>query len=96
MRWRLLTRISALLLVVLAGSPFTAPFSTCDIADLPASHAAHDGSVMHGKTPADKCVTAAVPAGDSGATPGRMARERARLGGLATDVRTMLHIVLRL
>jgi hypothetical protein len=35
MRWSIPARISALLLVALAVSPFTAPFSTCDIAGLP-------------------------------------------------------------
>jgi hypothetical protein len=50
-------RLSALVLILLAVSPFTAPFATCDLAS------AHDGAVHAGwKAPTDPDDAPSLPA----------------------------------
>ena len=54
-------RICALALLLLAGSPLTAPFSTCDLADLFGGHDSAAGTVVQAKIGSDNplsCVSA--------------------------------------
>jgi hypothetical protein len=48
-----LQRICALALLLLAGSPLTAPFSTCDVADLFGGHDSVAGTVVQAKIGSD-------------------------------------------
>jgi hypothetical protein len=54
-------RICALALLLLAGSPLTAPFSTCDVGDLFGSHGSVTGTAVQAKIGSDNplpCVSA--------------------------------------
>jgi hypothetical protein len=44
-----LSKICAAVIVVLAASPFTAPFSTCALADLTGEAASHEGFFVNSK-----------------------------------------------
>jgi len=64
-RHLVLTRIAALWLIVLIVSPFSAPFSTCDLATLTRSNITHAGGPVRSPTPfrslEDAAASHAVP-----------------------------------
>ena len=57
----MLTRSTAWLLIVLAASPFTAPFSTCDLSTLRTAPAAHAKVVVERPESVEQSDTQQVP-----------------------------------
>jgi hypothetical protein len=60
-----LPRLCVILLLLLAVSPVTAPFSTCDLLDLFGGCASSGGPVLHSKSTPDE----PVPGGGGGSAP---------------------------
>jgi hypothetical protein len=62
-------RICALLLLVLAVSPLTAPFSTCDLFDLLTGRASSAGAIVQAKAADDALPRASGPVGPPAQQP---------------------------